>query len=250
MKSKRKKIVLTIILAIVFLLLAAMVYFFQFAGEYRITVPYRPNFEEIAPHIYVNKGNAMSPEDVLSIINEAKARDTAFFGELHCLDEVTIIICDDAHISKKIGTKDTITYSFPQKKDYICISNEYLNVDIAAHELTHCELHSHFTTTAAQRKLPSWFDEGVATQNDYREQYSAENWAEQTDNGKNATALADMDTPSEFYAGEAEERRFRYMCAKHEIAVWLESHSVKELLAVADGVNSGEDFDALYFKES
>ena len=249
MKSKRKTIILTIILAVLVLLLAAAVYVFQFSGEYRMTVPYRPNFEEIAPHIYMNKGNAMSREEALAVFEEAKARDTAFFGEMHCLDDVTIILCDDARISKKIGTKDTNTYLFPQKKDYICISNEYLNVDIVAHELTHAELHSHFTTGDAQRRMPSWFDEGIATQNDYREQYSAENWAEQTDNGKNATPLADMDTPAEFYAGEAEDRRFRYMCAKHEIAVWLENHSVEELLAVADGVNSGEDFDTLYFKE-
>lgn len=249
MKSRRKRVILTIILCILFLLLAAIVYVFQFSGEYRMTVPYRPYFEEIAPHIYLNKGNVMAPEDVLSVINEAKARDTAFFSELHCLDDVTIIICDDAGISRKIGTKDTITYDFPQKKDYICISNEYLNVDIVAHELTHAELHSHFTTCDAQRKMPSWFDEGIATQNDYREQYSAENWAEQTDNGKTATALTDMDTPSEFYAGEAEDRRFRYMCAKHEIAVWIENHSVQELLAVADGLNSGADFETLYFAE-
>lgn len=248
MKSKRKKIVLTVILVILFLLLTAFVYVFQFTGEYRMTVPYRPNFEEIAPNVYMNKGNAMSKEEALAIFEEAKARDTAFFGELQCLDAFTLIICDDAGITQKIGEKDTITYPFPQKKDYSCISNEYYNVDIVAHELTHAELHSHFTTCDAQRKMPTWFDEGIATQNDYREKYSAENWAERTDNGKNAVAIEDMDTPAEFYAGEADDRQFRYLCAKHEIAVWLETHSVQELLAVADGLNRGEDFDTLYFQ--
>ena len=56
-------------------------------------------------------------------------------------------------------------------------------------------------------------------------------------------------TPAEFYAGEAEDRRFRYLCAKHEVAVWLEAHSVQELLELADKVNAGEDFDTLYFAE-
>lgn len=249
MKTKRNKIVLTVILSVLLLLLAAAVYVFQFTSEYRMTVPFRPGFQEIAPHIYLNKGNAMSQEEALAVFEQAKARDTAFFGEMHCLDDITVILCDDPDISAKIGKKDTTTSLFPQKRDYICISNEYYNVDVVAHELTHAELHSHFDTGNAQRRMPTWFDEGIATQNDYREQYSAENWGEQTENGKNAVALADMDTPDEFYAGEAEDRRFRYLCAKHEIAVWLEKHSVQELLAVADGLNSGGDFDALYFTD-
>ena len=248
--TKRKKIVLTVILSLVLLLLAAAVVFFQFTDQgYQMSIPYRPNFEEIAPHFYVNKGNALSREGILSTFEQAKTRDTAFFGTMHCLDDITIIVCDDPKISGIIGEKGTLTHLFPQKKDYICISNENYNVDILAHELTHTELHSHFDTGKAQKSMPSWFDEGIATQNDYREQYSAENWAEQTENGKHATALADMDTPAEFYAGEAEERRFRYMCAKHEVAMWLEKHSVEELLAVADGLNSGKAFDELYFAE-
>ena len=250
MKINRKKILLTVILPLLLLLLAAAVYFFQFTGEYRLTVPYRPNFQEIAPRIYMNKGNAMSPEEALAVFEEAKARNTAFFGEMQGLDDVTLIICDDPKIAKKIGEKDTTTYTFPQKKEYTCISNEWYNVDVVAHELTHTELHYHLKTRKARLSLPTWFDEGVATQNDYREQYSYENWVEQTDNGKNAVAIEDMDTPSEFYAGEAEDRRFRYMCAKHEIAVWLEQHSVQELLALADAVNSGGDFNELYFKKT
>ena len=38
----------------------------------------------------------------------------------------------------------------------------------------------------AMKSIPTWFDEGLATQNDYREQYGPDAWIEQTDNGKNA----------------------------------------------------------------
>jgi hypothetical protein len=48
-------------------------------------------------------------------------------------------------------------------------------------------------------------------QNDYREQYRPEAWAEQTDNGKNIILPEDMDTAAEFYSGTKEERRFRYL---------------------------------------
>lgn len=50
-----------------------------------------------------------------------------------------------------------------------------------AHELTHAETHYRiinfwdcFNIVNQAGKVPRWFDEGVATQNDYREKYSEE----------------------------------------------------------------------------
>ena len=57
---------------------------------------------------------------------------------------------------------------------------------------THAELHCRLSAKA-HFKIPSWFEEGLAAQNDYREQYSFSTWIEQTDNGKNTVALEDMD---------------------------------------------------------
>ena len=100
----------------------------------------------------------------------------------------------------------------------------------------------------ALKRIPTWFDEGLATQNDYREQYGLEAWIEQTDNGKNALPLEDMDTGSEFYAGTVEDRRFRYLNAKHEVGIWMDTHQQKGLLALFDKLNNGEDFDIAYSK--
>ena len=243
-KPKSKK-PLVILLIVIIVLLGAGIWYFQFGDGYLLTIPLRPGYTKIMDNVYVNKDYAGDRDEIIALVNEAKARDTAFFGELQGLDNWILIVHDDPKLISKVGDKTTHTLFFP-KKEYIGISQEYLNVDIVAHEMTHAELHSHFRSTTTQRRMPTWFDEGVATQNDYREQYSAENWAEQTDNGKNATPLEDMDTPKEFYAGEAEDRRFRYLCAKHEVATWLETHTVQELLALADKVDAGEDFYTLY----
>lgn len=71
-------------------------------------------------------------------------------------------------------------------------------------------------------------------------------WSEQTDNGKNTVALEDMDEPSEFYAGTADDRRFRYMNAKHEVSEWMETHKRQGLLELLDKLNDGEDFNTAY----
>ena len=215
MKSKKRKSFLIIIILVLVALVAAAVYFFQFNQYgYIMTIPYRSAFTEIADHVY--------------------------------LDETFFIICDDENLIRKIGEDHaTVTISFPSEKHYICISDEYLELDILAHEITHAELRARLKSEA-QAKIPTWFDEGLALQNDYRETYSEEQWISQTDNGKNTVAPENMDTPAEFYAGEAKDRRFRYLNAKHELNEWLATHGQQGLLELIDQLNKGEDFYTAY----
>lgn len=248
MKAKRKT-VLIIISVLLVLLITVAVYFFQFDHTgYAMTIPVRNSFTQIGENVYINNNNAKSPEEILALIKQAEERVGAFYGDLHYKDETVIIVCDDTGLKEKLGGgKSTFTMTIPSKKHYICLSDDYFNLDIVSHEITHAELHTRLSVSALN-SIPSWFDEGIATQNDYREQYSEENWIARTDNGKNAIALEDMDEPSEFYAGEADDRRFRYINAKHEVAQWMEEHKTEGLLALIDRINNGEDFQAVYGK--
>ena len=214
-----------------------------------MSVPYRSSFEKVADNIYVNKNYSGNIKEAIQLTEEALERDRAFFGELQCTETNTtfIIICDDDKLLSKLGGDHDTKTSFDPKKNYISVSDEYLNIDIIAHELTHAELHTRLNMNALKR-IPTWFDEGLATQNDYREQYGLDAWIEQTDNGKNALPLEDMDTGFEFYADPVEDRRFRYLNAKHEVSEWMEIHGQKGLLELLDKLNSGEEFDTAYFK--
>ncbi|MBO6004601.1 MAG: hypothetical protein J6Q00_03400 [Verrucomicrobia bacterium] len=211
-----------------------------------MSVSSRGSFEEISDNVYVNKYYAGNRDEIINLIDEAKARDASFFGSLTCLDHTVIILCDDEKLLTKLGgDHDTQTVLFPVKKSYISISPEYLNVDVLAHELTHAELKERLSIKAL-RKIPTWFDEGIALQNDCREQYGPAVWAEQTDNGKHIVAHEDMDTAAEFYSGTKEDRRFRYVNAKHEVAEWLEKHGLQGFMNLIDKLNGGEDFSTAY----
>lgn len=248
-KSK-KKIILCCCISFILLLLLTAVWFFQFTIlGYRMSVPYRSSFEKVSDHIYANKNYSGNIKEAIQLTEEALERDRAFFGELQCTEttKTIVIICDDDKLLSKLGGDHDTKTSFDPKKNYISVSDEYLNIDIIAHELTHAELHTRLNMNALKR-IPTWFDEGLATQNDYREQYGLEAWIEQTDNGKNALPLEDMDTGSEFYAGTVEDRRFRYLNAKHEVGIWMDTHQQKGLLELFDKLNNGENFDIAYSK--
>ena len=230
-----------------FILVVAGVILCQFTQfGYLMTDPYRSAFTEIADHVYINQNYAGNREELLGMIEQSEERVKAFFGDLYYMDETTFIICDDNGLIRKLGEDHgTVCVDFPSEKRYICISDEYLELDILAHEITHAELRARLSVKA-QKRIPTWFDEGIALQNDYRERYSEEQWIAQTDNGKNTVALEEMDTPSEFYAGEAEDRRFRYLNAKHELSGWMAEHGQQGLLKLLEQINDGVDFNTAY----
>ena len=243
--SKYKKTVLFITIPIV--LVAVVVLLLQFTRYgYLMTLPYRSAFTEIDEHVYINKDYAGDRQELMEMIGQAKDRVNNFFGGLSFQGNTIFIIYDDENLRRKIGEDHAaIIFNFPSEVRYICVSDEYLELDILAHEITHAELHARLSA-GAQKTIPTWFDEGIAMQNDYRERYSEAQWTQQTNNGENAVALEDMDTPSEFYAGEAEDRRFRYLNAKHELDVWMTSHGRQGLLELLDRLNGGADFNTAY----
>ena len=248
MKAKKGKMILSVIFSLILLIVAGVVWFFEFNSTgYRMSVSHRASFEKISDNVFINRDYARNRDEITGLINKAKSRAADFYGSLTCQDHTVIIICDDDKLLAKLGgDHDThhITL-FPVKRSYVSVSTEYLTVDVLAHELTHAELYERLSGKAF-RRVPTWFSEGIALQNDYREQYGPEAWAEQTDNGKNIVAHEDMDTAAEFYSGTKEDRRFRYLNAKHAVVEWLEKHGLQGFMALIDRLNGGQAFSAAY----
>ena len=248
MKTKEKKVALSVIFSLILLIVAAVVWFFAFNPTgYRMSVSHRASFEKISDNVYINRNYTGSRDAITQLIDEAKSRVADFFGSLTCQDYTVMIICDDEKLLAKLGGDHDTHHAtlFPVKRSYVSVSTEYLTIDILAHELSHAELYERLSGKAF-RRVPTWFNEGIALQNDYREQYGPEAWAEQTDNGKNIVAHEDMDTAAEFYSGTKEDRRFRYLNAKHDVAEWLENHGLQGFMNLIDRLNNGEDFSAAY----
>lgn len=244
-KRKLKKRFLIPVIIIVLLLIAAL-YYFQFSAfGYRMSVPFR-NFTEIRKNVYVDNGYSGDMDEVKSIVDEATARVSDFWGDVQS-SPVIIISDTEKTISKLGGDHDTQTAVFFKAYSYISLSDEFLNVDILAHELTHAELHDRiYKGKLIPTKVPIWFDEGIATQNDYREQYDDDEWIEKTDNGSKVIPLDKIDQADEFYAGDVDTIRLHYIVSRHEVKQWLKTNGMDSLDKLIEGVNKGENFTELY----
>ena len=244
-KVKKRYIVL---IAVLIVLIAVVIVFAQFTSlGYRMTVPLR-GFIEAAPNVYISRNFTDDVAEAATIVGDAKQRVLEFLGETRSIP--TVIICDDVNTIKKLGgDHDTMTTAIVNVYSYIVISAEYLNVDVVAHEMTHAEVHRRILNgkLGFQLLIPTWFDEGLALQNDYRDMYDENAWEEATDYGKSMVVLSEMDTPAKFYAGNLEERRYRYVVSKHELTGWIDRNGVDALIDLLDRVNQGEAFNDLYF---
>ena len=253
MKHKNHNTVLitVIVISVVFFLIfSALISFFQFTSiGYRMSVPFRSSFEKIDDNVYINKLDPDEKEEITmitEIINKAKERVADFYGELKSSENTVIILCDNKNTLEKLGgDHDTQTAFFPSVKNYISLSPDYFNINILAHELTHAELHTRLSSSV-MKKLPVWFNEGLAMQNDNRKTYNEDAWRKLTDDGKKTVALTDMDEESEFYAGTDNDKLMRYVCAKHEVSEWMSRHGRQGLLELIDNLNNGEDFYTVY----
>ena len=243
LKVKKRYIILVAIAAVIFI---AAIFCFQFTSlGYRMTVPYR-NFIEIQNNVYVENGYSGNYDEINSIIDAATIRVSDFWGDIES-SPIIIISDNEKTIAKLGGDHDTSTAVFFRAYSYISVSNEYLNIDILAHEMMHAELHARlYKGKLPQTLIPVWFDEGVATQCDYREQYSEEEWVIKTDNGSNVIDLDEIDTATEFYGGSIEDRRFRYLISRHELKVWIEKNGIDALIELVESVNVGQNFYELY----
>ena len=243
-KLKNKKIIISVsIIGIIFI---TAFLFFQFTPfGYRMTVPYR-NFIEIQSNVYVEKGYSGSIDEIKSTIDTAADRVSDFWGEIQS-SPVIIISDNDDTIASLGGDHNTLTTVFFRAYSYIAVSDEYLNTDVIAHEMMHAELHARiYKGKLPQTLIPVWFDEGIATQCDYREQYSEEEWVIKTDNGADMIDFNEMDTAEEFYGGDVQDRRFRYLICRHELKCWIENYGTDALFQLIERVNAGENFYELY----
>lgn len=243
-KGKRKLLIFAAVIAI---LLAAAVVFWQCTPlGYRMTVPYR-GFTEVESNVYIDNGYSGNKEEVIEIVNAAKNRVSDFWGDIES-NPMIIITDNQSTIARLGGDHDTLTLALFRVYSYVVASDEYLNVNVIAHELTHAELHTRIYKgkLLPRNLIPTWFDEGVALQNDYRDRYSDEAWIEITNDGSDIPSLEEMDTAEEFYAGDKEDRRCRYVISKYEVKSWMEKNGIDSLIELLDSINKGGDFYELY----
>jgi len=111
----------------------------------------------------------------------------------------------------------------PGLPSVILLGREGMNIDVAAHEWAHAEFAQRIGIINKVIFIPTWFDEGLAMQVDFREKYNYEAYlAYRSQNNYEPIALEDISN-SKFYAA-GDRVRYYYAYSRCVVGEWLKDN--------------------------
>lgn len=149
------------IIAIVTILIAvgAATLAYAFPAAAATACPRCYGFTSIGDGIYVEEGMANDHRAaVVGIVGEARNRVKAFYGELKGKPRILICETEDCYRPIGGGSRGQAILDWA-----LVLSPQGTNAIIAAHEISHIELHHRIgLINTWYRAVPQWFDEGLA----------------------------------------------------------------------------------------
>src|SRR5664279_616875 len=237
---KFKKIITRIFLVLLILIpIVAFAHFIIFPQQTRSILIDYSNFKKKGG-IYFNPVTSQHKIDTLqSLIQQASLRVAAFWGQK--TGNPKFIYCDKEQDFKTYGS----SYSVPalthlKLGSYIVISREGVDLDIIAHEISHAEFYERIGFYKWSFKIPRWFDEGLAMQNDYRNYYSEDSLKARSDNYRNLPDVRNFKTDRQFYEGSNEQVMLNFMTSRHVVKNWYSKQKMQKLI---ENLNAGKSFE-------
>jgi hypothetical protein len=194
--------------------------------------------------LYFNAGTPQRKIDsVQYLIQLASARVASFWGQKNSIPQY--IYCDSDADFKKFGSPFPVPALTHLKLGAaIVISSEGADLDILAHEICHAELYERIGFYNRTFKIPIWFDEGLAMQNDYRNYYSEDSLKLKSDNYKNLPNVKKLKTGKQFSEESSNEKiMLNYIAAKHEIKNWYTKEKLDKFI---EAINTGKTFEEAF----
>jgi len=232
----------TFLVFLVLIPIASFAHFIFFPEQTRSILVDYSNFKKDG-RLYFNPSTLQNEVDtVKSFIEFASLRVSNFWGQKTCNPK--FIYCETDEDFKKFGGP----YSVPALShikfcSYIVISNQGVDLDIISHELSHSEFYNRIGFYNWMFKIPRWFDEGLAMQNDYRNFYSEDTLKQRTNNFKNLPDVKKLKTGKQFDEGDLNKVMLNYMAAKHEVKIWYTKEKLDKLI---EDINSGKTFEEAF----
>ena len=179
--------------------------------------------------------------DVVRLHTEAKLRIANTFGATRASAVIVI------------GTTEALRDLFPGAGSYastiyipyrscVVVGPKGHDVNILAHETLHAEIHHRVGHWNRLTQIPTWFDEGLAMQVDFRERYLWSFRFGAVDSG----TVKQWTSRSQFFSGDDEELTRHYAMAKEELRLWVEEFGREDVYGFLERVRQGERFAETY----
>jgi hypothetical protein len=242
--TKFKKIMgRTVLIFLIVIPISAFAHFIVFPEQTRCILIDYSDFKKDG-RLYFNNNTPKNKVDTVKILmGLASNRVAEFWGQKICNPK--FIYCENDERFKEYGG----SYQIPALThlkfgSYIVIINEGVDLDIIAHEISHAEFYKRIGFYNWSFKIPRWFDEGLAMQNDNRNYYSEDTLKLKSNNYKNLPDVKKLKSGKQFNEeGSHEKILLNFMIAKHEVKNWYTKEKLDKLIK---DINSGKTFEEAF----
>jgi hypothetical protein len=169
------------------------------------------------------------------ITREAKSRIGATFGTPRSRPRI-VFFSHDAGLGPFALNRYGST-QFIGQRACIFIGPGGRNVDVVAHELMHAELQHRVGALKRILEIPTWFDEGVAMQVDYRKKYDLPDG-----DFVDRDAVRKLVSTSLFNVSDDRALTLHYAMSKTVVASWLSGVGPSALYDMLEEISEGKLF--------
>ncbi len=205
---------------------------------------------KIATNVYVDADMNLSQQNkLLEEIPKAKKYVINIWGKI----ETTPVIyaCSTKKCAKSLGIGARAYHT-----NLIALSPKALNKELISHEFSHAELYKRVGGFLNWRKIPSWFDEGVAVLAGHDPRHDERAWQRIENENLPYPSTDELISTHQWVKAvykyqknlNKDEIVVVYAFAGHKVAKWYKRVGVKGLNELIKKIKEGEKFEDVYDK--
>lgn len=219
----------------------------------RMWFPKASGMDEVNPQLYVEPSmTAEQRQELQRQIDIGQASIVAFYGDSMAKPYIVACLTDGCDV--RFGSYGQRAAAYGDLA--IRLSAKGLSAPLIAHEWSHAELYLRVGGWWHARKIPRWFDEGVAVVVASEPRHSEENWREIQRQGLPTPKFDELNSFNDWgvavnkygeTAGDVPSNlHVVYTTAGHEVRGFLSCAGPTGVAAVLGAVNAGSAFDEAY----
>lgn len=213
------------------------------------------DFKAMKKNIYISGSMPSSlHEKIIDITRQAQDRTRSFWGDVK--SRPTFIFCSTEEEFQQFGENrgtPAMVHITPLGA-FIIAKPDGTNVDVISHEICHAEFAVRIGLYKKRKKIPAWFDEGLALQLDYRYPYPGSNrykdyldeWKVLNQGKKLNIELEELENIDAFFQKGEDWTHQAYFRSGMEVTRWLEITKRKGLQELIQQVKKGKPFMEAY----
>jgi hypothetical protein len=171
--------------------------------------------------------------DAEGLLSNAQARVLRTFGAPRA--QPIIVFWDHQALLSKFRLNEYASSHFLGTRSCVFIGPKGRSIDVVAHELVHAEVFDRVGPWARMKQVPVWFDEGLAMQVDFREQYGL---PADTD----TSYVRNAASPADFFVDNDQQLTRNYGAAKVQVAKWVAAVGSSSVYSQLARLRAGESF--------